>query len=160
MKTSFYSLPGLLGVNLHDEVTVSNTGGDTCYRLIFGAGGIASGANTQAIANVLRGPWQRLVADTLFTPTFNADGTFTATIQSPSGVITTDSGTCALTPPVVPSGFSNPEGHLMLTNTQGTVLLSGDVLLINPDQLVMLSAANSIASISPVPNVVISKFTP
>jgi hypothetical protein len=159
MKTSFYSLPGLLGVNLHDEVTVSNTGGDTCYRLISGAGSTASGANTQAIANVLRGPWQRLVADTLFTPTFNADGTFTATIQSPSGVITTDSGTCALTPPVVTSGFTNPQGHLALTNTQGTILLSGDVLLIYPDQLLMTSAADSVSTITFVSQLVISKLT-
>ena len=158
--TDVTAAPVLNTANLHDEVTVPNTGGSAYYRLVARAGSTVGGTGTQAIANVLRGPWQTLVVSTLFTPTFNTDGTFTATIQSPSGVITTDSGTWALTPPLVPSGFSNPEGHLMLTNTQGTVLLSGDVLLINPDQLVMLSAANSIASISPVPNVVISKFTP
>jgi hypothetical protein len=99
------------------------------------------------------------VVNTIFTPTFNADGTFTATIQSPSGVITTDSGTWTLTPPVVLSGFANPQGHLTLTDSQGNVLLSGDVLLINPDQLVFLSATTTLEPISPVATVVLSKQT-
>lgn len=97
--------------------------------------------------------------NTVFTPTFNADGTFTATIQSPSGVISTDAGTWTLTPPVVLSSFSNPQGHLTLTDAQGNVLLSGDVLLLNPDQLVFPSATTSLEPISPVTNVVLSKLT-
>jgi len=150
--------PVLNMANLHDEVTVPNTGSSICYRLNSGGGSAVSG--TQAIANVLHGPWQTLVVDTLFTPTFNADGTFTATIQPPAGAIITDSGTWTLTPPVVPSGFSNPEGQLTLTNTHGTVLLSGDVLLINPDQLVMLSATDHISTITFVGELIITKFTP
>jgi hypothetical protein len=144
--------------NLNNEVAVPNTGGNGFYRLSSGTGNPNGGV--QAIANVLRGPWQTLVVDTLFTPSFNADGTFTATIQSPSGVITSDAGTWTLTPPVVPSGFSNPEGQLALTNTQGTVLLSGDVLLINPDQLAMLSATDHLSTITLVAELVINKFTP
>ena len=150
--------PVLNTANLHNEVLVPNTVGNAHYRLASGGASPISG--TQAIANVLNGPWQTLVLDTLFTPTFNANGTFTATIQFPSGVITTDSGTWALKPPVLPSGFTNPQGNLSLTNALGTVLLSGDVLLVNPDQLLIQSAISSIFAISPVPNVIISKRTP
>jgi hypothetical protein len=107
--------PALNTVNLRDEVTVPTTGGPIFYRLTSGAGNTITG--TQAIANVLLGPWQTLVADALSTPTFNANGTFTATIQPSTGVITTDSGTWTLTPPVTPGGFNNPQGHLTLTDT-------------------------------------------
>jgi hypothetical protein len=47
-----------------------------------------------------------------------------------------------------------------LTNTQGATLLSGDVHLLSPDQLVMLSATNSFSGICPVVDVIISKLTP
>jgi hypothetical protein len=150
--------PAMNTVNLHYEVMVPNTGGPNFYRLTSGAGTVITG--TQAIANVILGPWQTLVVDTLFTPTFNANGTFTATIQPSTGVITTDSGTWALTPPVVPSGFTNPQGHLTLTDNQDAVLLSGDVLLINPDQLLMSSATDGVTTTTFVPELVISKITP
>ena len=150
--------PVLNTANLHTEITVPNPASNALYRLASGGASPISG--TQAIANVLNGPWQTLVVDTLFTPTFNADGTFTATIQSPSGVITTDSGAWALKPPLVSSGFTNPQGNLTLTNMQGTVLLSGDVLLINPDQLLMTSATDSISTSTFVSQLVISKATP
>ena len=123
-------------------------------------GTFTAGTDLPAIASTLRGPWQALVGNTLFTPTLNADGTFTSTIQSSSGIITSDSGTYTLTPPVVLSSFSNPQGHLALTDTNGVVLLSGDVLLINVDQLAMLSAVNSFSGISPVGTVIISKLAP
>jgi hypothetical protein len=99
-------------------------------------GTITGGANTQAIFNVLRGPWFGALGLTQFVPTFNADGTFTATITSPSGVITMDAGTWTLTPPNVPSVFANPQGHLTFTNTQGVVLFSSDILLIRVDQFI------------------------
>jgi len=127
--------PALSPVNLNDEVTVPNADSPMFYRLTSGGGTDVSG--TQAIANVLLGPWQTLVVDTLFTSTFNANGTSTATIQPLSAPITTDSGTWVLSPPVVPIGFTNPQGRLPLTNTHRAILLSGDGLLINSDQLLM-----------------------
>jgi hypothetical protein len=150
--------PVLNTASLHNEVTVPSTVGNAHYRL--SAGGPSPISGTQAIANVLNGPWQTLVVDTLFTPTFNANGSFTATIQPPLGVTTTDSGGWALMPPLVPSGFTNPQGNLTLTNTQGTVLLSGDLLLVNPDQLLMTSATDSVSASTFVPQLVISKVTP
>ncbi len=144
--------------NLCNEVTVPSTLGNAYFRLSAAGAGATSGV--QAIANVLRGPWEALVVDTIFTPTFNADGTFTATIQSSSGVITTDSGTWTLGPTLVPNGFANPQAHLALTNTVGAVLLAGDALLLNPDQLDFLSATTTLEPISPVVNVVLSKMTP
>ena len=122
-------------------------------------GSPTGGTNTQAIANVLRGPWFALVGSTLFTATFNADGTFTATIQSSAGVITTDSGTWALTPPLVQSAFANPQGNLTLTDSRGLVLLTGDALLINADQLVILNGTDSIDQVPFFGTVVLTKQT-
>jgi|GEM_PF-1619226 len=155
--TDVAATPALNLIDLHDEVTVAKSG-SAYYRLISTGG--SSVANTQAIANVLNGPWQTLVIDTLLTATFNADGTFTATIQPSSGVASTDAGTWTLKPPLMPSGFSNPQGNLSLIDAQGTVLLSGDVLLINPDQLLMSSAANNISTTTFVSQLVITKATP
>ncbi len=149
--------PVLNMANLHNEVTVPGGLGNSYFRLSSSSSAISG---TQVIGNVLHGPWQALVVNTLFTPTFNADGTFTATIESPAGVITTDSGTWTLTPPLVPNSFVNPQGHLSLNNAQNQDLLSGDVLLLNPDQLVFLSATTTLEPISPVVNVVLSKRTP
>jgi hypothetical protein len=150
--------PVLNTANLHNEVTVPSTLGNAFFRLsLAGSGGLSSG---EVIANVLHGPWEALVVNTIFTPTFTADGTFTATIQSPSGVITTDSGTWTLGPPLVPNSFVNPQGHLSLTNTLGKDLLSGDLLLLNPDQIVFLSAATTLEPISPVVNLILTKTTP
>ncbi len=150
--------PVLNTANLHNEVTVPSTLGNAFFRLSSAGGGGISGV--QAIANVLHGPWEALVVNTIFTPTFNADGTFTATILSPSGVLTTDSGTWTLGPTLVPNAFANPQAHLSLTNTLGSDLLSGDALLLNPDQLVFLSATTTLEPISPVVNVVLTKMTP
>ncbi len=150
--------PLLNTTDLHNEVTVANTLGNAFFRLSAAGGGGISGV--QAIANVLRGPWETLVVNVVFTPTFNADGTLTATIQPSSGGITTDSGGWALKPPLVPSSFANPESNLTMTNTSGAVLLSSDVLLLNPDQLVFLSATTTLEPISPVVNLVMTKMTP
>jgi hypothetical protein len=123
-------------------------------------GSFTAGTDLQAILTTLYGPWLTMVANTIFIPTFNADGTFTATIQSPSGVITTDSGTWTLTPPLALSAFANPQGHLSLIDAQGAVLVAGDVLLTNPDQLAMLSAVTTLEPVSPIGIVIISKFAP
>lgn len=156
--TEVPATPALNLSDLHNEVTLPQVGDRNYYRLSSGSGTTASGL--PAIAAVLQGPWQTLVVDTLFTPTFNVDGTFTATIQPSAGGITTDSGTWTLTPPVAPSGFSNPQGHLTLTDTLGTVLLSGDVLLTNPDQLIMSSATDHVSTTTFVSQLVLTKVTP
>ena len=122
-------------------------------------GNFTAGTDTQAILSTLRGPWSGLVANTIFTPSFNADGTFTATIQTSPGVITTDSGTWTLTPPVTLSPFANPQGHLTLMDSQGKILISGDVLLFNPDQFVFMSAIDTVTPISPIAEVVLTKQT-
>ena len=57
-----------------------------------------AGTNVHAIFNVLRGPWSVSLNGTQFAPTFNSDGTFTATLTTSSGVAT-DAGTWLLTPP-------------------------------------------------------------
>ena len=123
-------------------------------------GTFTAGTDLEAILKTLHGPWEALVANTIFTPTFNPDGTFTATIQSPSGVITTDSGSWTLTPPVVLSSFANPQGHLALTDVQGIDLLSGDVLLFNVDQLAMMPATTAIEPVSPIGTVILTKMAP
>jgi hypothetical protein len=102
-------------------------------------GSTVGGTNIQAIFNVLRGPWFGALGLTQFVPTFNADGTFTATITSPAGVITTDAGTWTLTPPTVVQPFANPQGRLTFTNTQGVVLFSDDILLLTVDRFATLT---------------------
>jgi len=124
-------------------------------------GTFTAGTDLQAIAARLNGPWEALVAQTVLNATFNADGTFTGTMQpSAGGVTTTDSGTWTLTPPVKLSSLGNPQGHLALIDAQGTVFLAGDVLLFNPDQLAMMPAINSFSGVSPIGEVIITKFAP
>ena len=98
-------------------------------------GSSIGGTNLQAILNVLRGPWLMAFTQSEFEPTFNADGTFTATISSSTGV-TAVSGTWTLTPPVVPQPFSNPQGQLTFTDSNGVVLFSANFLQTNVDTLV------------------------
>ncbi|HYK35375.1 hypothetical protein [Alloacidobacterium sp.] len=100
------------------------------------AGSTTGGTNTQTIFNLLRGPWFMGFTQLGFTPTFNPDGTFTATILSNAGGLTTDSGTWTLTPPKVAQPIGNPQGHLTLTDSKGVVLFSADFLLLNADELV------------------------
>ena len=105
-------------------------------------GSSTAGTNLQAIFNVLSGPWfmgfDGPAGGTLsFTPTFNADGTFTATITSTAGAgITTDTGTWALTPPNRVQAIGNAQAHLALTDSQGVVLFSADFFMLRLDQLV------------------------
>ena len=121
-------------------------------------GSTVGGTNTQAILNVLRGPWLFSLGNALFTPTFDANGTFTATIASPTGTpIGTDAGTWVLTPPNVVSVFTNPQGHLTFTDNAGVVLLSADVLLLNLDELASLTQATG--SLNPVVEWVALKTT-
>ncbi|HXB75567.1 MAG TPA: hypothetical protein VNY05_45460 [Candidatus Acidoferrales bacterium] len=102
-------------------------------------GNTTAGTNVQAIFNLLRGPWFVSLSTpqvtTQFVPTFNADGSFTATLTptSPAGPVTTDAGTWLLTPPNVVQPFGNAQAHLMFTDTQGVVLFSNDILLLNVD---------------------------
>jgi len=125
-----------------------------------GGGGGVGGNPIQTIANGLRGPWESLVVDTILTVNFNNNGTFTATIQSSSGPITTDSGLWKLTAAVAPQPFSNPQAHLTITDSRGIVLLSGDVLMINNDQLAMFSATDGVSPATFVSELVLTKFTP
>jgi hypothetical protein len=99
-------------------------------------GATIGGTNTQAIFNLLRGPWFMGFTQLGFTPTFNPDGTFTATIVPNAGALTTDSGTWTLTPPNVVHPIANAQAHLTLTDTNGVVLFSADFFMLRVDQLV------------------------
>jgi hypothetical protein len=93
--------------------------------------------------------------------TFNNNGTFTATIQDPSGVIATDAGTWTLTAPVNPQPFANPQGQLTLVDSQGVVFLAGDALLFNQDQLAVFNVVGSVTGAVPqIGDIVLTKMTP
>jgi len=64
-----------------------------------------------------------------------------------------------LTPPVVPGFFANPQGNLTLKDANGAVVLGGDVLLLNLDQLVMLNAKTNIIPVPQIGEVIITKMT-
>jgi hypothetical protein len=100
-------------------------------------GNFIGGTNVQAIFSILRGPWLfSLLPSGMFEPTFNADGTFTATISNNSGVpIGTDAGTWTLTPPNVVQPLGNAQAHLTFTNNSGVVLLSADILMFTVDRI-------------------------
>lgn len=121
-------------------------------------GASTAGTNLLAILNTLHGPWLTLVGNTSFIPTFNTDGTFTATIQPSGGAITTTAGTWTLTPPLVLSAFANPQGHLRLVDAQGIVLLEGDVLLVTVDQLAMMPAFTTLIDVPSIALLPITKF--
>ncbi len=123
-------------------------------------GNFTAGTDLQAILNTLHGPWESLIGNNIFTATFNADGTFTSTLLSPAGVITTDAGTWTLTPPIVLSSFGNPQGQLTLTDSQGIVLLTGNTLLLTVDQLAMLNATGSVTGVPQIAEVILNKMTP
>src|SRR5215469_3069808 len=99
-------------------------------------GSTTGGTNTQAIFNLLRGPWFMGFTQLGFTPTFNPDGTFTATIVPNAGGVITDSGTWTLTPPNVVQPIGNAQAHLTLTDINGVVLFSADFFMLRVDQLV------------------------
>jgi hypothetical protein len=102
-------------------------------------GSSVGGTNTQLIFNLLRGPWFIGFPQFQFAPTFNADGTFTATITSTvGGGLTTVSGTWTLTPPTKPQPIGNPQGQLTFTDTNGVVLFSADFIETNVDTLIAL----------------------
>jgi hypothetical protein len=106
-------------------------------------GNSIAGTNIQAIFNLLRGPWFVSLTNpvgnvtTAFVPTFdNTNLTFSATLTptAPAGPVTTDAGTWSLTPPDRLQVFSNPQAHLTLTDAQGVVLFSNDIILENVDR--------------------------
>ncbi len=121
-------------------------------------GNFIAGTNLQEILNALRGPWQTLIDNTILVATFNADGTFTATIQLPGGTITTDAGTWTLTPPVTLAPVGNPQGQLTLIDAQGAVLLSGTALLIRVDQIALEPGASSLSNAPSIALLVLTKF--
>jgi hypothetical protein len=92
--------------------------------------------------------------------TFNNNGTFTATIQTPTGAVATDAGTWSLTPTSPPLPFGNAQGHLQLVDTQGVVFLDGNVLLLTVDQLVMLNAVGSVTGVGQIGEIFLNKMTP
>ncbi len=132
------------GGNLWIGDDTSNASGTAAGRLwtistaalaTLPSGSTIGGTNIQAIFNALRGPWFMGFTQSLFVPTFNPDGTFTATITPNIGGVITDSGKWTVTPPNVVQVFTNPQAHLTLTDTKGVVLFSADFLLINADML-------------------------
>jgi hypothetical protein len=127
-----------------------------------GGGGGGSGAavsGLSSIVKVLQGPWESLIGNEVVTVTFNNNGTFSAAIESSAGPILTDAGTWTITATSPPEPFSNAQGHLQLVDGQG-IFLTGDVLLLKPDQLVMISGTGEITGLSPIPDVVLTKVTP
>ena len=104
-------------------------------------GNSTGGTNVQAIYSILRGPWFfSLLPSALFEPTFNADGTFTATIMNGSGgLIGTDAGTWVLTPPNIVQPFGNAQARLTFTDNAGVVLLSNDILMLTVDSIGSIS---------------------
>ena len=87
----------------------------------------------QAIFNILRGPWLfSLLPSPSFEPTFNADGTFTAT---------TDAGRWILTPPNVVQAFGNAQAHLTFIDNAGVTLLSADILMLTVDSIASFSGS-------------------
>jgi hypothetical protein len=110
-------------------------------------GGGTTAADPAIVAD-LKGPWFVQVGTYILSANFNpADHTFTANIQAPDGTLTPDAGTFALTGPVKPLSVANPQAHLRLTDSTGTVLIDGDVFLLNLDQLAVSSSTNSFANV-------------
>lgn len=125
-------------------------GDDTSSGTIAGAGRIWTISAAQlatvgggtippnpAVVAQIRGPWFVEIGTDFLNATFNADGTYTATIQTSSGSITTSSGTYTVTAPVQPLAILNPQGHLTLTDSTGVVLIEGDLFLLNLDRFAM-----------------------
>ena len=143
-KTNLLTLDSAGNLWIGDDP--SNTGAAGAGRLwTINAGSLASlsggssiaGTNLPAILNSLRGPWVMGFTTSEFEPTFNADGTFTATITSTvGGGVTTVSGTWTLTPPIVPQPVANPRAQLTLTDSNGVILFSANFFQLNVDMLV------------------------
>lgn len=109
-----------------------------------------AGTNVPEIANTLHGPWVTLIGNVSFQPTFNVDGTFTASVQTTTGPVTsTLAGTWTLGPPHVVASLGNPQAHLSLVGAGGAAVLDGDVLLTNVDQLAMEAATQGVSATEP-----------
>ena len=142
-KTNLLTLDAAGNLWIGDDP--SNTGATGAGRLwtinsgslaALPAGSPIAGTNLPAILNVLTGPWLMGFTTSEFEPTFNADGTFTATVTSSvGGGVATVSGTWTLTPPLFPQPFTNPQGQLTFTNSNGVVLFSATFLQTNADTL-------------------------
>jgi hypothetical protein len=59
-----------------------------------------------------------------------------------------------------PEPFANAQGHLVLVDSFGVVFLSGDVLLLTVDQLVMLNAIGSVTGVPQIGEIILNKMTP
>jgi hypothetical protein len=132
-----------------DTSNATTTGSGRLWTISAGAlaglppGNSIGGTNAQALYNILRGPWLfSLLPSGLFEPTFNANGTFTATIMNNSGVqVGTDAGTWVLSPPNFVQPVGNAQAHLTFTDNAGVVLLSADILMFTVDSIGSLSPA-------------------
>jgi hypothetical protein len=142
-KTNLLTLDAAGNLWIGDDP--SNNGATGAGRLwTINSGSLASlpvgspiaGTNLPAILNVLTGPWLMGFTQSEFKPTFNANGTFTATVTSNAGGVTTISGTWTLMPPLAPQPFTNPQGQLTITDSGGIVLFSATFLQTNADTLV------------------------
>jgi hypothetical protein len=126
-------------------------------------GSSVAGTKIQAIFNALHGPWIvslfsiQTDITTQFVPTFNADGTFTATLTT-SASMSTDASVWQLTPPNVVQPFGNPQAHLTLADAQGVVLFSNDILLLNVDRFA--SETQGTGSLGAPGGTVWAKFAP
>jgi hypothetical protein len=127
-----------------DDTSNATTAGDGRLWSISSAslatlpgGSGTAGTNVQTIFNDLTGAWFMGFNTFGFTPTFNSDGTFTATITPvPGPGVSTVSGTWSLTPPNKIQFVANPQAHLTLTSSEGVVLFSADFFMLKLDMLV------------------------
>lgn len=91
-----------------------------------------------------------------FKLTLNANSSFTLT-RSGTGATTTVQGNWTLGPVTNSQPFSNQQGFLTLIS-RGQVLLSGNVLLVQPDLFEMFPTTNNLST--PTPQIVFAKATP
>lgn len=141
------SKSNMLDVDLSGNLWI---GDDTSGGTIAGAGRIWTISAAQlatvgggtvppnpAVVAAVRDNWfVEIGTDFLFT-TFNADGTYTATIQHSDGSLAASSGIYTITQPLNPLAILNPQAHLTLTDSTGTVLIQGDIFLLRVDQFAM-----------------------
>ena len=122
-----------------------------------GNGGGGGGVVGLSLASQLADIWQaEATTNTFVKLTMNANGSFTLIDTTLTGSVTTQ-GSWTLGPAKNPQPFSNPQGFLTLTS-KGQVLLSGDILLIQPDLFEMFPKINNISSFTP--SIVFAKATP
>ena len=123
-----------------DDVAATAAVGAGRLRTVpAGSGDLTGGSGWDQCASIsdlrARGSCRLDAASHNHRATFNTDATFTAVLTPtrPAGPVTTDSGTWQLSPPNVVQPFGNAQAHLTLTDSQGVVLFSNDILLLRVD---------------------------